>query len=64
MLVATEVPIARTFYQTLQRVEFDDWAVLAGDLLLNSPVGAGIRGLGTFKDSPSSSPTSPSGSTS
>ena len=51
MPIDTEGSITRTFYEGLQRVDFDRWdAILAEDLLLNSPVGVGVRGLGTFKD--------------
>jgi hypothetical protein len=39
------------FYEGFQRVEFHRWdAILAEDLLLNSPAGFGIRGLKTFKE--------------
>jgi hypothetical protein len=49
--VATEVSITREFYEAFQRAEFDRWdAILAEDLLINSTVGFGIRGLQTFKE--------------
>ena len=39
------------FYEGFQRVEFHRWdAIVAEDLLLNSPAGFGIRGLKTFKE--------------
>jgi hypothetical protein len=47
----TESTITREFYEAFQRVEFERWdAIIADDLLLNSPAGFGIRGLDTFKD--------------
>jgi hypothetical protein len=39
------------FYEGFQRAEFHRWdAILAEDLLLNSPAGFGIRGLKRFKE--------------
>lgn len=47
----TEPTITREFYEAFQRVEFDRWdAIVADDLLTNSPAGFGIRGLQAFKD--------------
>jgi SnoaL-like polyketide cyclase len=47
----TESTITREFYEAFQRVEFDRWdAIVADDVLINSPAGFGIQGLETFKD--------------
>jgi hypothetical protein len=48
--MTTAESITREFYEGFQRVEFHRWdAIIAEDLLLNSPAGLGIRGLDTFK---------------
>jgi hypothetical protein len=45
------MPITREIYDAFQRVEVDRWdAVIAEDVLINSPAGWGLRGLGTLKD--------------
>jgi hypothetical protein len=46
-----EQAITREFYEGFQRVEFDRWdAIIAPDVLVNSPAGRGLRGLATFKE--------------
>src|SRR5262245_16443305 len=41
----------REFYEGFQRVEFTRWdAIVAEDVLLNSPAAFGVRGLKTFKE--------------
>jgi hypothetical protein len=43
--------ITREIYDAFQRVEFDRWdAVIADDVLINSPAGFGMRGLKTLKE--------------
>jgi hypothetical protein len=43
--------LTRDWYEAFQRAQFDGWdAILSDDVLLNSPVGFGVRGLRTFKD--------------
>jgi hypothetical protein len=45
-----DTPITREIYEAFQRVQFDRWdAVIAEDVLLNSPAGYGLRGLATLK---------------
>jgi hypothetical protein len=47
----TSTTVTREFYQAFQRVEFDRWdAIIAPDVLINSPAGLGITGLGTLKE--------------
>lgn len=47
----TSQSLIRQFYEGFQRVEFTEWdAIVADDVLLNSPAGMGVRGLKTFKD--------------
>jgi len=46
-----EPTITREFYEAFQRVEFGRWdAIVAEDVLVNSPAGFGMRGLQTFKE--------------
>jgi len=46
-----ESTITREFYEAFQRVEFDRWdAIVAEDVLVNSPAGFGMRGLKGFKE--------------
>jgi hypothetical protein len=43
--------ITRELYEAFQRVEFDRWdAIIAEDVLVNSPAGRGLRGLAHFKE--------------
>lgn len=43
--------LTRELYEGLQRAEFDRWdAIVAGDVLVNSPARFGQRGLQTLKD--------------
>jgi hypothetical protein len=43
--------LTRDWYEAFQRAEFDGWdAILSDDVLLNSTVAVGVRGLRTFKD--------------
>jgi hypothetical protein len=43
--------LTRELYEGLQRAEFDRWdAVVADDVLVNSPARFGQRGLGALKD--------------
>jgi len=43
--------ITRGVYEAFQRVEFDRWdAVIADDVLINSPAGYGLQGLATLKE--------------
>jgi hypothetical protein len=43
-------PITHEWYDAFQRVEFDRWdALIADDVLINSPSGRDIRGLKIFK---------------
>lgn len=43
-------PITREFYEAFQRVQFDRWnPIVAEDVLVNSPAGFGLRGLGPLK---------------
>jgi len=43
--------VTREFYEGFQRVEFDRWnAIIAEDVLINSPAGFGLRGLAMFKE--------------
>jgi hypothetical protein len=45
-----ESTITREFYEAFQRVEFGRWdAIVAEDVLVNSPAGFGMRGLQGFK---------------
>jgi hypothetical protein len=47
----TEPTVTREFYEAFQRVEFDRWdAIVAPDILVNSPAGRGMRGLAALKD--------------
>ena len=51
MTEINSMPITREIYDAFQRVEVDRWdAVIAEDVLINSPAGWGLRGLGTLKD--------------
>lgn len=46
-----ESTITREFYEGFQRVEFDRWdAIIADDVLVNSPASCGMRGLRSLKD--------------
>jgi hypothetical protein len=46
----TSKSVTREWYEAFQRVEFHRWdAIMASDVLLNSPAGRGVRGLDTFK---------------
>jgi SnoaL-like domain len=46
-----ERTLTREWYEGFQRADFDRWdAVMADDVLLNSTVGFGYRGLGPFKE--------------
>jgi SnoaL-like polyketide cyclase len=43
--------ITREWYEAFQREELDRWdAIMAEDLLINSPAGYGMRGLDGFKE--------------
>ena len=45
------MPLTREIYDAFQRVEFDRWdAVIADDVLINSPAGHDLSGLATLKD--------------
>src|SRR5262245_62726803 len=47
----TTLSLTRRFYEAFQRVEFTQWdAIVADDVLLDSPAGRGVRGLKTFKE--------------
>jgi hypothetical protein len=48
----TQTPtITREIYEGFQRVEFDRWdAVIADDVIINSPAGYGMSGLQPLKD--------------
>jgi ketosteroid isomerase-like protein len=47
----SDTPITRELYDAFQRVELDRWdALIAEDVLVNSPAGFGIRGLAVLKD--------------
>jgi hypothetical protein len=47
----TGMSITREFYEGFQRVEFDRWdKIVDVDVLVNSPAGRGMRGLGALKD--------------
>jgi hypothetical protein len=48
----TTVPsLLREFYEGFQRAEFNRWdAIMAEDVLLDSPAARGVRGLSTFKE--------------
>lgn len=51
MTEPTETTITRELYEAFQRVEFDRWdAVIADDVLINSPAGYGLQGLATLKE--------------
>jgi SnoaL-like domain len=51
MTSTTTNTIAREIYEAFQNVEFDRWdAIMAPDLVLNSPAGYGLSGLDTLKD--------------
>jgi hypothetical protein len=42
---------ARAFYEGFQRAEFERWdGVVAEDVMINSPAGYGMTGLGLLKD--------------
>jgi ketosteroid isomerase-like protein len=44
-------PITHEFYDAFQRVDFDRWdAIVADDVLVNSPAGQGLSGLDALKD--------------
>ena len=46
-----ESSITREFYEAFQRVEFGRWdAMIADDVLINSPAGYGMKGLATLKE--------------
>jgi hypothetical protein len=50
MSETTTETITREIYDAFQRAELDRWdAVMADDLLINSPAGRGMRGLTTLK---------------
>ncbi len=45
------MPLTRQIYDAFQRVQFDRWdAVIAEDVLVNSPAGRGLSGLAALKD--------------
>ena len=47
----TRPSLTRELYDAFQRVELDRWdAIIADDVLTNSPGGLGIRGRGPLKD--------------
>jgi hypothetical protein len=47
----TAMPPTREIYDAFQRIEFDRWdAVIADDVLINSPAGRDLRGLATLKE--------------
>lgn len=47
----TRASLLREFYEGFQRAEFTRWdAIIAEDVLLNSPAAFGVRGLKTFKE--------------
>jgi hypothetical protein len=47
----TAMPLTREIYDAFQRIEFDRWdAVIADDVLINSPAGRDLRGLATLKE--------------
>jgi SnoaL-like domain len=49
-MAETTKTITREIYDAFQRVEFDRWdAVIADDVLINSPAGQGLQGLATLK---------------
>jgi hypothetical protein len=51
MSETTTETITREIYDAFQRAELDRWdAVMADDLLINSPAGRGMRGLAPFKE--------------
>jgi hypothetical protein len=44
-------PLTREWYDAFQRAEFDRWdAIIAEDVLINSPAGYGMRGLERLKE--------------
>jgi hypothetical protein len=50
-MAETTMTITREIYDAFQRVEFDRWdAVIADDVLINSPAGYGLLGLATLKE--------------
>jgi SnoaL-like polyketide cyclase len=49
-MAQTTVTLTREIYDAFQRVEFDRWdAVIADNVLINSPAGRGLQGLAGFK---------------
>jgi ketosteroid isomerase-like protein len=45
------MPLTREIYDAFQRVEFDRWdAVIADDVVINSPAGRDLTGLAPLKD--------------
>jgi hypothetical protein len=51
MSEANSMPITREIYDAFQRVEFDRWdALIADDVLINSPAGRDLQGLDTLKE--------------
>jgi ketosteroid isomerase-like protein len=51
ILRVPRMTITRDFYDAFQRGELDEWdSIVSDDVLVNSPVGFGVRGLSTFKD--------------
>jgi hypothetical protein len=47
----TAPTLTRELYEAFQRVEFNRWdAIIADDVLLNSPAGRDVKGLKTLKD--------------
>lgn len=45
-----EKDVTRELYESFQRVELDRWdAIIAEDVLINSPAGMGMTGLATLK---------------
>jgi len=47
----TTLSLTRRFYEAFQRVQFSQWdAIVADDVLLDSPAGLEVRGLKTFKE--------------
>ena len=47
----SEPTLTRELYEGFQRVQFDRWdAIIADDVLINSPAGRDIRGLKVLKD--------------
>jgi SnoaL-like polyketide cyclase len=51
MTETDSMPITHEIYDAFQRVEFDRWnAVIAEDVLINSPAGRDLKGLDTLKE--------------